>query len=525
MNLLHLINSLEIESIRYPEQKVDMNELNIEKIAYHSKEVIPETLFVCIKGQQADGHQFAKKAVEQGAVAVIVEEYVELLDVLQIRVNNTREALASVSSHFFGQPSKDMRIFGVTATNGKTTITYMTDEIFSAYGLKKGLIGTIQVKINDEAEMSFLTTPESYELQKYFAKMRDKEVTHVSMEVSSSALELKRVHETAFDIVAFMNISPEHIQLHESFEAYFNAKASLIREASPSSSALINLDEPLLIPLAEQTEAQVVTFGVENDTGTVTVSDIDLSTGKSAFTMNIVQSIRTLDGKFIEPDSYRIELAVPGFHSIYNAVTAVLTGLINDIPFEVVKQGIENFKGVERRFQILYDNEFKVIDDLLLNKNNIDSCMEALGHLKYNDLHLVHAIRGSNGPALSREISETLVDWFRKVNMNKIILTTSQSNVMKKDAVTEEELNAFLEVMEKAGIEVDFFEELEDALRVGVDRIQEDDLLLISGAHSMDTGANRTLELIMEKYPYVDKEAIYTILNSKLIGMPPVQSN
>lgn len=149
MNLLHLINSLEIESIRYPEQKVDMNELNIEKIAYHSKEVIPETLFVCIKGQQADGHQFAKKAVEQGAVAVIVEKYVELLDVLQIRVNNSREALASVSSHFFGQPSKAMRIFGVTATNGKTTITYMADEIFSAYGLKKGLIGTIQVKIND----------------------------------------------------------------------------------------------------------------------------------------------------------------------------------------------------------------------------------------------------------------------------------------------------------------------------------------------------------------------------------------
>lgn len=365
--------------------------------------------------------------------------------------------------------------------------------------------------------MSFLTTPESYELQKYFAKMRDKEVTHVSMEVSSSALELKRVHETAFDIVAFMNISPEHIQLHESFEAYFNAKASLIREASPSSSTLINLDEPLLIPLAEQTEAQVVTFGVENDSGTVTVSDIDLSTGKPAFTMNIVQSIRTLDGKFIEPDSYRIELAVPGFHSIYNAVTAVLTGLINDIPFVVVKQGIENFKGVERRFQILYDNEFKNIDDLLLNKNIIDSCKEALGHLKYNDLHLVHAIRGSNGPALSGEISETLVDWYRKVNVNKIILTTSQSNVMKKDAVTEEELNAFLEV--------DFFEELEDALRLGVDRIQEDDLLLISGARSMDTGANRTLELIMEKYPYVDKEAIYTVLNSKLIGMPPVQSN
>ena len=148
-----------------------------------------------------------------------------------------------------------MRIFGVTATNGKTTITYMTDEIFKAYNLKIGLIGTIITKIDHEVETSVLTTPESYDLQKYFSKMAD-EISHVSMEVSSSALELKRVHRTDFDVVAFTNISPEHIKLHESFEAYFDAKASLIRNASVGSFAILNIDEPLLNPLIHQTEAQ-----------------------------------------------------------------------------------------------------------------------------------------------------------------------------------------------------------------------------------------------------------------------------
>lgn len=142
-----------------------------------------------------------------------------------------------------------MSLFGVTATNGKTTITYMTEEIFKAYQLKSGLIGTILVKIDKKIEMSRLTTPESYELQQQFAKMRDHEVTHVSLEVSSSALELKRVYNTDFDVVAFMNISPEHIRLYESFEAYFNAKSSLIRNAAKTSIAILNLDEPLLISL------------------------------------------------------------------------------------------------------------------------------------------------------------------------------------------------------------------------------------------------------------------------------------
>ncbi|MBM6614562.1 UDP-N-acetylmuramyl-tripeptide synthetase [Desemzia sp. RIT804] len=519
MKLTDLLKSVKIDSSCPKQLKTELNEIDIKKIAYHTKEVDADTLFVCIKGYQTDGHNYAKHAVSQGATVIIVEQFVEDLDVLQIKVSDSREALAILSSNFFDHPSKSMSLFGVTATNGKTTIAYMTEEIFKAYQLKSGLIGTILVKYNQEIEMSRLTTPESYDLQQYFARMRDREITHVSLEVSSSALELKRVYNTDFDVVAFMNISPEHIRLHESFDAYFDAKASLIRNASKKSTAVLNIDEPLLIPLENETEAQVVTFGIENKSGTITVSNIRFSEGIPSFTVTIQKSFDTLNGKRVETTSFGLEMSVPGRHSIYNALTALVVGLINDIPIEYVQQGIKNFRGVERRFQILYDKEFKVIDDLLLNQNNIDSCMETISHLKYNKLHIVHALRGSNGPEHSTEIAETLIACFHRMNVAEIILTTASFHVDKKDEVTEEELSAFLKVMKQNKIEVAFFNELDDALRFGVEQLNEEDILLISGAHSMDQGARKTLELLKEIFPKVNNERINQVLKNKLIGM------
>lgn len=519
MNLTDLLKWVEIDSIHPKQLETTLDKTTIKKITYHSKEVEADTLFVCIKGHQTDGHNYAKHAVSQGATVIIVEQFIEDLDVLQIKVPNSREALAVLSCNFFDHPSKSMSLFGVTATNGKTTITYMVEEIFKAYHLKSGIIGTILVKIDKEIEMSRLTTPESFDLQQYLARMREHKITHVSIEVSSSALELKRVYHTDFDVVAFTNISPEHIQLHESFEAYFDAKASLIRSASKKSTAILNLDEPLLIPLEKETEAQVVTFGIENKSGTIIASDIRFSSGIPSFKVTIQKPFNTLSGKIIEPTSFNLELSIPGYHSIYNALTALVTGMVNEIPLEYVQRGIKNFRGVERRFQILYNKEFKVIDDLLLNQNNIDSCMKTINHLDYNELHLVHAIRGSNGPAHSTETAESLAKWFHEMKISKIVLTTASSHVAKKDAVTEEELAAFLTVMKQTNIEVTFSKELDDALLFGVKQLNVKDILLISGAHSMDQGARKTLELLKEIHPTVDYEAIDQVLENKLIGI------
>lgn len=496
-----------------------LDDLVVSNIAYHSKEVDSGTLFVCIKGYQTDGHNYAEDAVAKGAVALVVEELIAGLNVPQILVPDSRKALAQLSAAFYSHPSKGMRLFGITGTNGKTSITYMADSVFSRHKLKTGVIGTVMVKIADQARPSILTTPESKDLQEYLSDMKKQKVSHVSMEVSSSALELDRTAETAFDIVAFTNINRDHIQLHGSFEAYYNAKASLIRQASQESIAILNADEPLLKKLSEESEADIVTYGIKEENVAVRVTNIDMSSGLPAFTVNICRPLKTLSKNLIEPLSFRVKLSIPGLHSVSNAVTAILAGLLNDIPLKTVIEGIEAFNGVERRFHVLYNEEFTIIDDLLLNENNIHSSLGTLKHLTYNRLHLVHAIRGSNGPELNRKNAEAMVYWFGQLGINRITLTTSRSHVKEKDRVNREELQAFLTVMEKAGIKVDLFDELEDALKYGLDQIANNDLLLITGAKGMDHGARTCLNLLKQLKPFVDHRAVDSVLRDKMVGM------
>lgn len=516
MLLSELLNNLDIIS---SSTHINEKSIPIHKLAYHSSEVEEGTLFVCITGYRTDGHKFAEAAVRKGASALIVERFLPDLNVPQYKVDNSRKALAKVSNVFFNHPSEKMSVFGVTGTNGKTTITYMTDCIFRADALETGLIGTVMIKNKDRRTPSVLTTPESLDLQGYLSDMQTADVSHVSMEVSSSALELQRVADVEFDVVAFTNINKDHIELHGSFDAYFSAKASLIRQASSGSIAIINGDEPLLTSLEDETNAQVVTFGITNEQADVTVSDIQLVAGRPSFTVNINRPIKTLAQNTLGPVSFQVDLNIPGEHSIYNALTAIIVGLANDLSVETVKRGIEAFEGVERRFHILYDEEFMIVDDLFLNENNIESSMRTLESLSYQSIKIVHAIRGSNGPELNRENATKMAEWFKKLSIDKMVLTASRSHVKLKDQVSEEELNAFLTVMADNEIEVEYHDDLEQALSVSLNLIEQGDLMLITGARGMDYGARTLLELLKKQKPESSRRIIQEVLNKKMVGM------
>jgi len=512
MKLMELLQS--IATVSEINNKED---IEIKTLAYHSSRVEPDTLFVCIKGFQTDGHSFADRAVANGAVALVVERFLPELDVPQFLVADGREALAQLSDAFYEEPSRDMRLFGVTATNGKTTITYMTDAVFKAHGLETGLIGTIVVNYKNTVIPSVLTTPESLDLQRYLKEMHDNGVSHVSMEVSSSALDLKRTQNVAFDVAAFTNIHRDHIELHGSFEAYYNAKASFIREAKKESIALLNIDEPLLEKLTEETAAQVIAFGIDNASGHFHVSDVVMTKGLPSFTVTQKRPVKSLSGKTIFLDPFKITLSVPNRYSIYNALTAIITGLVNDIPLNKVKAGIEQFEGVERRFQILYDKEFMVIDDLLLNEDNIDAGMEALKNLTYNKIHFVHAVRGNRGVKVNRENAERLAWWFPSLGISNITLTASRSLLGSLDTVSEDETAAIRDVMDSSGVAVDYYDELEDALEASLDKVEPGDILLITGAHGMDHGARLTLKLMKEKTT-LDVQSFEDILNKRMVG-------
>lgn len=507
-----------LESITIVDSK-NHEDAPISKIAYHSNEVEQDSLFVCIKGYQTDGHQYAEGAVKSGAAALVVEHFIPDIHIPQYLVANSREALAALGDHFYHHPSKEFTVIGITATNGKTSTSFMTNAILEENNWKTGLIGTVMVKYGKTLVPSVLTTPESLDLHGYFAKMRDEKISHVTMEVSSSALDLSRVGGVDFNIVALNNISREHIDLHGSFEEYYNAKASLIREAGPEQFAVLNLDDDHSASLVNETEASVVTYGIKNDTGHLYCSDLDIGSGRGSFKVDIKKPFKTISGKTVDKTSFNVELSVAGYHSVYNAMAAITIGLISDVSIETVRSGIKNFSGVERRFQFIYENDFKIVDDHFANAGNIEVTLETLTKMDYKNLHIVYAIRGNRGVTTNRENAEALAKWVPALGLKKVIVSLSESHVSNKDDVLPEELEAFEEEMEKVGVEVELHQEMPDALQSSLNQVEAGDVILIGGAQGMDFGAKYILNQLADMRPDLEKQQVLRPLAHRVAGI------
>lgn len=512
MKLYKLLQSIEVI------ESWNKKDMDIKGIAYNSKKVGPGDLFICIKGNKTDGHKYISQAIEKGAVAIIVEDYQLVSNIPQFRVKDSRKALAILSSTYYDHPSEKMKVIGITATNGKTSTSFMVNAILEKYRLKTGIIGTVMVKYGNYIEPSILTTPESLDLQHYFSQMRKQNISHIVMEVSSSALELNRVEEVGFDIVTLNNIGREHIDLHGSFEKYFEAKASLIRNAKPAAWAILNLDCPYSKSLIDETEAKVLTFGVKDRSGNLSCSNLDLSTGRPKFKVKIEKPIKFGEVEYT-PQEFSVDLSVPGYHSVYNSMAAISVGLLSGVPIPVIQEAINSFKGVERRFQIIYDKNFKIIDDHFANPGNINVTLETLSMMDYNKTHLIYAIRGSRGVTTNKENAKTIVKWASKLGIKEIIATLSKSHVGEKDRVTDEEIKAFKEIMDEAKIKVYLYDELPDAISYGLSKVSKGDVLLLAGCQGMDYGAKIALEEIYKSKSGIDRKEIFGALKNRIAGM------
>lgn len=502
MKLSQLLNVIEVLETK------NFEDLFIDDLAYHSGKVHSNTLFACIRGYKTDGHLYLKQAIESGACAAIVESFMDV-SIPQIKVKNSRLALALLADAFYEHPSKKMKVIGITATNGKTTTSFLMDSILDAHQLTTGLIGTVVVKIDDEKEAAVLTTPESLDLHHYFKKMVDKKVSHVTMEVSSSALESQRVGGVDFDIVTLNNISREHIDNHGSFEKYFDFKASLIRQAKPEATAILNLDDDFSRRLCTETKAKVLTYGVENTQGDIWISDLDLSTGRAVFQVHTS----------LNYEPFEVRLSIPGYHCVYNSLVAIATAMTLDIPSSTIQKGLHNFKGIERRFEFIFEDDFKIVDDHFANAGNINVTLETLNFMDYNDLHLVYAIRGSRGVTVNKENAETIVKWAKKLNLSEIIATRSLGHVTWKDEVTKDEEAAFLEVMKKAGINVHLYDTLEEAIALSFTKVGTNDIVLLAGCQGMDYGCNIAINQLEKMRPDIPQEILRKPLQHRVAGL------
>lgn len=511
MKLKELIDSGDIiESINLDE------EIDIKGIGYHSGEIRDGYLFVAIKGYITDGHKYIGNAMANGAVVALVEEFVDL-DIAQIKVENSRKALSRISSRFYNNPSRDMKTIGVTATNGKTTTTFMLNQIYEEAGFKTGIVGSVINKVGKDYSPAYLTTPESLDLHRLFDKMGKEKLDRVVMEVSSSALELYRVDDVDFDIVSFNNFSREHIDQHGSFENYWKYKSSLITDLKEDGIAILNIDDEKIKSLLDKANKNLITFSIKDDQASICCENINLNMGRASFDVVVKEDIR-LANLEIKKQSFHISLGIPGLHSMENAMMAIVIALADNIPSEVIIKALREFKGVERRFEYIFEDDFLIIDDHFANVKNINITLETLSKIPRNKLHLVYAIRGNRGLTVNRENAEALVSWKDELALEEIIATKSIGRVSDKDKVSADEERVFKEIINESGLKLKLFDTLEEAIKYSLKDINKGDIVLLAGCQGMDYGGEIALNYLAETMDDLDEDKLFAPLKRRVAG-------
>jgi len=337
LELLEKVDVLEVHGTRARE---------IEGICYDSRRCEADFLFVAVAGLKSDGHLFVPEAVRRGAKAVVYEkEIARHASYTSIRVRDSRRALGVLGKNFFGNPSGALGLVGVTGTNGKTTVTYLLESILREAGHEPGVIGTVNYRWGTTVLAASHTTPESFELQRLLAGIREAGVTHVVMEVSSHALELRRVEDCEFDLGIFMNLTRDHLDFHGTMEDYYASKKRFFSDLLSGEKngrrqgRIINIDDPWGRRLAEELGAKgLTTFGIDS-IAFVQAKEAELSLGE------IRAEIETPAGAF------PLRAPLSGRFNLYNILAATAAAFHLGIPLSAIQRGIECAKPVPGRLE------------------------------------------------------------------------------------------------------------------------------------------------------------------------------
>lgn len=383
-------------------------ELNPVGLAYDSRQVGPGFVFFAIKGFKHDGHDYISDAVDRGAVAVVVERDVAVpAGIRSFKVRDVREALALSAARFFGHPGRQLRVVGVTGTNGKTTTTHLVSAVYQAQGERVGLIGTLYAKIGDLVIEGERTTPESLDLQALLHRMVDEGITTAVMEVSSHALALHRVTGLEFDVAVFTNLTQDHLDFHADIEDYYKAKERLFTGLAGRGAkkgpklAVINRDDPYGERLIGSTTVPVVTYGV----GAADVRGRDIVLRGNGTDL-VVEGFwgRT-----------PVSLKLVGEFNVYNALAGFAVGVAEGFSVDRTARALEGAKPVSGRFEhIDAGQDFTVVVDYAHTPDGLENVLRAARTLTRERVITVFGCGGDRDPAkraVMGEVAGRLADF------------------------------------------------------------------------------------------------------------------
>lgn len=502
MKLAHLLKSealgpFEVVTSAGVEPLLD---IEITGITFDSRKVQSGFFFACIPGFQSDGHDFALRAVESGAVALLVERVLSEVpsSVVQVVVDDARKRLGHLAARFFDYPASRLATVGITGTNGKTSTAFLCETVLRKADQAPGLIGTIRAKVGDEERTVQNTTPESSDLQELLGDMVSAGNRSVVMEVSSHALALHRVAGIPFDVAVFTNLSQDHLDFHNSMEEYFETKKLLFtglgqdwsRPAPPY--AIINSDDPYAKELLRGIKVPYITYGF-NEGAHVRATDLEFSPDGSKFT------VKTPVG------DAQAFLRLAGAFNVSNALAAIGVGLARRIELDEAVESLASLEGIPGRFELVREGQdFTVLVDYAHTPDGLENVLQAAREITSGRLITVFGCGGDR-------------DVGKRAMMGKVAAQYADQVFLTSDNPRSEDPGRILAAIEKGVLEVgdhvDYLKEVdrEAAIAAAIRAARPGDTVVIAGK-----GHERVQVFADHKIDFDDRDVARRVICARL---------
>ncbi len=467
MTLATLLQSLE-GRVKILDHRGNLD-VSINAITDDSRAVSPHSLFIAVKGEQGDGHEFISAAMRGGMVALLSQQPVSEVSLPCVRVDDSRKALGLLGGRFYGDPSSKIRMIGVTGTNGKTTTTYICKALLEALGHPVGLIGTVVYQIGEHSMPATHTTPGSLELQQLLAKMVAGGCTTTVMEVSSHALAQDRTSGCEYDVAVFSNLTQDHLDFHKTMEEYFQAKLRLFlglgRGLKANKRAIVNIDDPYGARIVEHCSASVWTYALKAKAD-LRAEKVRLSLQGTTFTA------ATPVG------SFPIESHLVGEHNVYNLLAAIGVALHEGATPSQIREAVTRVTNVPGRFErVIAGQPFTVAVDYAHTEDALVRLLTAAQVLKTGRIITVFGCGGDRDRGKRPKMGDAAVRY-----SDVVILTSDNPRTEDPLSILEQVEVGVIEALRlRPHVQYRKVSDRRDAIEEAVREAQSGDMVLIAG--------------------------------------------
>jgi len=431
----------------------------IETLSADSRVPVKNGLFFCIPGGRADGHDFARQAIENGCVALIVERRLPV-SVQQVVVSDVRAAMTRISSAFYGHPEKRLKLVGITGTKGKTTTTYLLKSILETAGIPCGIIGTTGCIAGSTKLPTKLTTPDPIEMFSILSIMANAGVEVVCMEVSAHALYLRKLEGITFEAAAYTNLSQDHLDFFGTMERYFAAKRLLFRDGMVRNAA-VNTDEETSEQVREGLTCPLITYGISSPSD-LFAKDIEITESGVSFTL----SLRDLH-------SAHVHMLLTGTFNVYNALAAASLALILGVSLEDIRTGLQKLVSVPGRVEMLKtDTPYRVLLDYSHSPDALSNILRTVREFCRGRVILVFGCGGDR-------------DKGKRPIMGRIAGEMADYSILTSDNPRFEDPMIILKAIEsgiqETGASYEIIENRRDAIRMALESAAGGDIVILAG--------------------------------------------